>query len=155
MASGKRPIVTITWFDIEQWVNKLAGKISSMEPDTKPCAVVPIARGGLIPGALLAYRLGLVDMWPLMAASYKGQERGPISLHIPDRLVELQGDRYLVVDDICDTGTTLRAVRQQLPKAVYAALLSSTPDPDFWAQDSTPAHWYQFPWERGALKRPD
>jgi xanthine phosphoribosyltransferase len=144
----QKEILTLTAVGIETAVAQLAGQIRKAANDGEIQGIVPVAFGGLIPGAMLAYVLGVYDVWPVFAKSYQGQEQKGLSYYIPPRLKECEGEGYMILDDICDTGVTLRHFMAELPKAKSAALVTKTDDPHFWALRGEERFWYSFPWER-------
>jgi len=63
------------------------------------------------------------------------------------------GDGWLVVDDLSDTGSTFRILRQHLPKAHYACVYvkpDARPVVDTYVVEVSQDTWIDFPWERGA-----
>lgn len=73
-----------------------------------PDVVVGIARGGLVPATMLSHYLGK----PLMVINYSLRDnRVSQTSEIADLSAALnRGQNVLVVDDICDSGETLRKV---------------------------------------------
>ena len=62
-----------------------------------------------------------------------------------------QGQGWLVIDDLADTGATLRAVRALYPRARFAALYAKPqgrPQLDDYVTDVEQDRWLVFPWER-------
>jgi hypoxanthine phosphoribosyltransferase len=73
--------------------------------------ILGIARGGLIPTALLAQALSVRDILTAAVMFYEGEETLPEPVFLqfpPDPL--LFGERVLVVDDVWDSGRTAWAV---------------------------------------------
>jgi uncharacterized protein len=86
-------------------------------------AVVAIARGGLVPGALVAHHLGL----PLHALRSRYRDDAHVPQSSAPRLdaaaPDLRGLRVLLVDDVTVTGATLRAVAASLDAAAVTTLV--------------------------------
>ncbi|WP_117354126.1 phosphoribosyltransferase family protein [Acidilobus sp. 7A] len=155
---GNEKFQLITWSQVDEAVNKIAEGIgaSSFRPD----AIVCIMRGGLIPGRLLADRLGIDDIGTIEVKLYisPGQRmerpflRQPLTLPIKDRKV-------LLVDDVSDSGLTLQFAVQALslymPSDIRTAALYVKPwtklVPDYYAEQVN--KWIIFPWEVGEFKR--
>jgi xanthine phosphoribosyltransferase len=60
------------------------------------------------------------------------------------------GDGYLLIDDLVDTGKTARVVRQLLPKAYFATLYakpSGRPIVDTCVKEFKQNKWIHFPWD--------
>lgn len=121
-------------------------------------AILGIARGGLIPAALLAQELDTRDVLVAAVASYKGEERGEqlVFLEFPrDEVID--GRRLLVVDDIWDSGRTVEHTRRRVIEAGgepvivvlhYKPNQSHYPSlaPDYWIGETDA--WVVYPWER-------
>ena len=61
-----------------------------------------------------------------------------------------QGDGYLLIDDLVDTGKTAQAVRQLLPKAHFACLYAKPagrPIVDTFVKEFKQTKWIHFPWD--------
>jgi hypothetical protein len=89
-------------------VRRLAEALREEEFDL----ILGIARGGLIPTALLARALSVRDILTAAVMFYEGEETLPEPVFLPfppDPL--LFGKRVLVVDDVWDSGRTALAVR--------------------------------------------
>jgi len=74
-------------------------------------SVLAIGRGGLIPGVFLSHKLGL-PLAVIMAKGYKGME-----LQNEIIMTEVIGDLLfptLIIDDILDSGSTIKAVVSKL-----------------------------------------
>jgi len=81
-----------------------------------PEVVIGIARGGLVPAAVIAFRLGL----PLreVRASLYDDAKPAHKLHHAPQVENISGEflnqRVLLVDDVVKTGATLSAVKRIL-----------------------------------------
>lgn len=75
--------------------------------------ILGIARGGLIPAATIAYALDVKNVFMTSVEFYTGvDERLDFPVMLPPLLnaVDIAGARVLVVDDVADTGGTLKLV---------------------------------------------
>jgi xanthine phosphoribosyltransferase len=145
-------VVDVTYTRVAEYVEHLAQQIRGRGASEYPRGIVPVARGGLIPGAMLAYKLGIHDIWPVKVSTYRGQlqtDQSAWEIYIPERLETIKGEGYLILDDIVDSGVTMQLLHQRLPLAKRAALYSKTglTDVDFHAAVGTKEFWYNFPWE--------
>eukprot|EP01037_Dinobryon_pediforme_P015298 gene15298-15440_t len=89
--------------------------------------MVCITRGGLVPAAIVARELGIRMIETVCIASYhdyKNQSGLQVIKGIADAAAGInhQGGKVLVVDDLVDTGSTFRVVREMLPNAHYATV---------------------------------
>ena len=69
----------------------------------------------------------------------------------PEHALKNYGEGWLLIDDIVDTGATVRAVRKLLPKAFFATLYARSKTKglvDLYLHEAGPDVWIDFPWER-------
>ena len=117
--------------------------------------VVGLARGGLIPATIISYTLDT----PLLSygiSSYKGSKKTD-NFHINQalNLIDLPRNAHLlVVDDICDTGDTIKHITQKLALAniKYTTACICTKEKhkkwlDYYGLVVTDNKWIVFPWE--------
>jgi xanthine phosphoribosyltransferase len=116
-------------------------------------AVVCITRGGLVPAAIVARELGIRVIETVSIASYgEDRQQGELKVlkGITPELLEGQGEGVLIVDDLVDTGATMKVVRGLLPKAhvatVYAKPLGR-PLVDTFVTEVSQDTWIYFPWD--------
>jgi hypothetical protein len=79
----------------------------------EPTVLLAIARGGLPVGGAVSYAMGLKNCCVINVEYYTGvDERLEVPVILPPalHLVDLGDQRILVVDDVADTGETLRLV---------------------------------------------
>lgn len=118
-------------------------------PQRKFKGIVAIARGGLIPAGILARELEIRLVDTLCVASYdKMEQRDGVNIM---KGVDHDGEGWLLIDDLVDTGKTAKSVRALLPKAhfvtVYAKPEGKALVDQFHgevAQDT----WILFPWDQ-------
>ena len=119
-----------------------------------PDLVVAVARGGLTVGGALAYALGVKNCGAINVEFYTGVDKRldvPVLLPPSLNLLDVSGLHVLVVDDVADTGHTLRHVREVLAQhvaSVETAVLYHKPQsvivPDHaWKITD---RWINFPW---------
>jgi len=123
--------VFLSWDDIEEQVNKLAGQINRMEK--KPFYLYGVPRGGLIPATWLSHKTGI---------KYQQINSSQIS-----KVADLS--HVLIVDDICDSGETIQKLKEDFPKCITATLYhkeTAIDKPDIYGEIST-YDWLYFPWE--------
>ncbi len=114
--------------EIERAVVELGRRISDEYRD-KPLTVVGILTGSIMLVTDLMRRLDVPHKLGLVAASsYRGEATSPEALRIDlSALPDLTGRHVLVIDDIFDTGRTMRAmlnrVREASPLSVKSVVL--------------------------------
>ena len=113
--------IFLSWDDVNELVDILCDKIPTELPNID--SVCGLARGGLIPAVMVSHKLGL-----------------PYSSTI--------GPNTLVIDDICDSGETLKN-----GIGVYTAVLHHKPEtscftPNIFAREHNGSEWIIYPWEK-------
>ena len=131
---------------------ELASQIAGSGYD--PDIILAIARGGLLAAGALGYALAVKNLYTMNVEFYTGvEERLPVPMILPPvpDLVELRFARVLVVDDVADTGHTLKIVEEFFKgrvKEVRTAVLYEKPRSvvkcDYaWKKTDL---WINFPW---------
>ncbi|MCE4615040.1 MAG: phosphoribosyltransferase [Desulfurococcales archaeon] len=153
----KVPVKLVSWDEIVEWTYRLSRIIS--DNGWRPNVIVPVARGGYVPARLLADFLDVNNMLSVQSQHWteaaKAEERA--ILKYPFK-VDLNGENVLVVDDIVDTGETLKLARNYVsenwnPGEVKTASLqwiSSVAkfEPDYYYLEVKDWAWFQYPWTR-------
>jgi len=149
----------LTWGYISSLCEIICVKMSRIP--FKPIGIIAVSRGGLVPAAIIANKLGIRDVHVLAIQSYedivskiildkvpKAQPLYP--LFVPD--IPYKGHLFLVVDDICDSGATQAFIRETWPIAMRACLVVKTPPrlagtPHIAGAYRPQGQWIVFPWE--------
>ncbi len=142
----------ISWEESSQLSATLAKKIArSFQPDI----IVGIARGGWVPARNLCDLLDVNDLVSIRIEHW-GKKAIPSSRALIKYGLDadIKGKKILVVDDITDTGesvkTALAYLRQKEPKSLKCATLLHIKGcpfvPDFYAKDVKGWKWVIFPW---------
>ena len=148
----------ISWDDYHRSIENLAKQVheSTWTFDHILC----LARGGLRPGDVFS-RLFNVPLSILTVSSYReegGTQRG--ELYIADKITSTMNDlagRLLLIDDLADSGITLRVVKEwlltrhpeisEIRSAVIWYKESSTVRPDYFAHFVAGNPWIHQPFE--------
>ena len=116
--------------------------------------IVAITRGGLVPSALVARELEIRLIDTVCISSYGAAVGGGAEQHQAGlqvlKGVSGDGDGYLLIDDLVDTGKTAQLVRQMLPKAYFATLYAKPagrPFVDLCVKEFKQNKWIYFPWD--------
>ncbi|EPC04599.1 xanthine phosphoribosyltransferase [Litchfieldella anticariensis FP35 = DSM 16096] len=136
---------TVSWDQLHRDVRALCHKL--VERDFK--GIVAITRGGLIPAALIARELNVRLIDTVCIKSYDHMDQGGLDVM---KGVDHDGDGWLLVDDLVDTGKTARAVRDMLPKAHFVTVYAKPegrPLVDQCLTEVAQDCWIQFPWDMG------
>jgi xanthine phosphoribosyltransferase len=146
---------TVTWDQLHRDARALAWRLMDLGPFA---GVVAIARGGLIPAAIVARELDVRLVETVSIVTYAAgsggtlieeERRGP-PVVIKPPVAAGDGTGFLIVDDLVDTGATARVVRALLPRAHFAAVYAKPEGRD--AVDSfitevSQDTWILFPWD--------
>ena len=117
--------------------------------------IVAVTRGGLVPAALIARELEIRLIDTVCVSSYGaagggGAEQQQSGVQVLKRSVSGDGDGFLLIDDLVDTGKTAQVVRQLLPKAYFATLYAKPagrPFVDACVKEFKQKKWIYFPWD--------
>jgi xanthine phosphoribosyltransferase len=136
----------VSWEELHRTSKALAWRLLDMKPFK---GIVAVTRGGLVPAAIVARELDLRLIETACIASYDGQSQGRLSMIKPPSEAD-DGDGWLIVDDLVDTGETAKALRQHLPKAHFAtayAKPAGRPLVDTFVTEVSQDTWIFFPWD--------
>jgi len=138
----------VTWEELHRDTRALAWRLSAIGPFR---GVVGVARGGLVPAAIVARELELRLVETVCISSYDDRaQREPVVLKA---LEGCDGEDMLIVDDLVDTGITARIVRAMLPRAHFATVYAKPagrPMVDTTVTQVSQDTWIVFPWDDGA-----
>ena len=120
----------LSWEDIENDINIICNKIK----ERKFQYITGLPRGGLIPAVLISHKLDI---------TYK-------SLNLSKAIEE---DKYLLIDDIADSGETLIDKKYKgYIKATLHYKKHSLIKPDYYAREIPNDMWLVYPWENEKSK---
>ncbi|MFQ5762563.1 MAG: phosphoribosyltransferase [Candidatus Bathyarchaeia archaeon] len=154
MPTQKMKCRLVSWNDVHRLCSDLAEVIEKSA--FNPSCIVALARSGFVPGRLLSDRLGITDLISLKVEHWldmTGQhaEEAVIRYRTP---FDISGKRILVVDDIVDTGKSMKLsveyLQQFNPAALKTAVMqyitSSIFKPDFHVMTVKDWVWFIYPW---------
>lgn len=147
----------VTWEEIVDWTMHLADIIR--RDNYKPDLMIAVSRGGFVPARLLCDFLGVENL--LSVQSQHWTEAAKMAekaiLKFPFH-IDAGSFRVLVVDDIVDTGDTLKLAKDYIEKewgpleVKTAALQWISPvakfKPDYYYIEVKEWIWFQYPWTR-------
>lgn len=134
------------WADIEEMVADLTHQIKQSGQEFN--AILCLARGGLVPAALLAHALDIRNVYSVAVTSYynKSQFEPELKSDLPD----IPSDKLLIVDDLVDTGKTVDFIARNYKNAKVACLFAKPEGrdrADFVSETVSQDTWINFPWE--------
>ena len=135
----------VSWEQLHRDAKALAWRLLELGPFS---GVIAVTRGGLVPAAIIARELEirLVDTVCLSSYDWQSQGNGVNVL----KGVEGEGEGWLVIDDLVDTGRTAKVLRAMLPKAHFAAVYAKPegrPMVQTFITEVSQDTWILFPWD--------
>ena len=145
MASPYQKTFPITWEQVHRDAKNLAGLL--LEKKTFK-SIIAVARGGLVPAAIIARELNIRMIETVCIASFDWQTQ--LGTETIIKGLDGDGEDCLVIDDLSDTGRTAQVVREMLPKAHIATLYSKPTGKvfvDSFITEVSQDTWILFPWD--------
>ena len=123
--------VYVEWEDLERDIDKIVSQVKEVD------YVVGIPRGGLIIAVMISHRLGIKHM------TVDHLEK------LEEFNLDIDKKRILIVDDISDSGQTLKRYKKEgYTTATLDVRNSTVTIPDFYSNWIENADWIVYPWER-------
>ena len=108
----------VTWDMLQIHARKLASRLM---PSEQWKGIIAVSRGGLVPGALLARELGIRHVDTVCISSYDHDNQRELKVL---KRAEGDGEGFIVIDDLVDTGGTAVAIREMYPKAHFVTIFA-------------------------------
>jgi hypothetical protein len=143
----------ITWSEVERLCQRLAGLIR--ESGYHPDLVIAIGRGGYVPARLLCDWLHIMGLTSIKIEHYlSGANRQEEAVIRYPLKADIRGLRVLVVDDVNDTGDTLKVATRHLqtfePGEIRTAVMHHKAvtlfTVDYYARKIIKWRWLIYPW---------
>jgi uncharacterized protein len=147
--SGPRGVLEVDWPFFGELCRALAMHVAR---EYQPEIVLGIAKAGVIPGVVVASILQ--SEFSSMAVTRREAGAPPVLVAGPPPTI--RGRRVLVVDETCDTGSTMKLalneIRALRPAEVRTAVSFKTGDytPDFYAFETE--NFIILPWDREIIQ---
>ena len=144
----------VSWSDIEKWCSAIRTQVVE---NFSPEVIIGLSRGGLVPSRILSDSLWIKDLLSIKTEHWgiTATKSGQAVLNDPGKL-NLRGRKVLIVDDITDTGQSMKLaydfVKGQEPADIKTATMlhitRSEFVPDFYGElvDQNQWTWFIFPW---------
>lgn len=142
----------LTWMDVQRLSEKLADMI--VESGFRPDVIVAVSRGGFDPARILSDELNIRSLASLQVIYYAGVNERNDKPQVKYPLnADIAGLNVLVVDDVADSGNSLKVVKEYVdslgPREVRISTLHHKPwssfEPDYYAESVD--KWIIYPWE--------
>ena len=145
MSDQYKKTYPISWEQLHRDAKALAWRLLSMEYFK---GIIAITRGGMVPAAIIARELDIHLVETICISSYDWQDKKGEA----EVLKSVQGDGqgWLLVDDLVDTGRTAKLVKQLVPKAHFATVYAKPagrPLVDTFITEVSQDTWILFPWD--------
>ncbi|NBR41270.1 MAG: xanthine phosphoribosyltransferase, partial [Alphaproteobacteria bacterium] len=135
-----------SWEELHRTSKALAWRLLDMKPFK---GIIAVTRGGLVPAAVVARELDIRLIETACISSYDQQSQGKLTVLKKPAEAD-DGEGWLIVDDLVDTGETAKALRQMMPKAHFAtayAKPAGRPLVDTFVTEVSQDTWIFFPWD--------
>jgi hypoxanthine phosphoribosyltransferase len=147
--SGPRGVLEVDWPFFGEICRALALRVAR---DYQPEIVLGVAKAGVIPGVVVAS----IMQCEFTSMTVTRREDGAAPVLVSGPPATIRGRRILVVDETCDTGSTMRLalseVRALKPAEVRSAVSFKTGEyaPDFHAFETE--SFIILPWDREIIQ---
>jgi xanthine phosphoribosyltransferase len=143
--------IIVSWVELHRdarYLSELLHALGSWK------GIIAITRGGLVPAALVARELDIRLVDTICVTSYAAGTSGQAEQVQAEvtilKKVAGDGEGFLLIDDLVDSGRTAQVVRQLLPKAHFATLYAKPagrPIVDTCVKEFKQNKWIYFPWD--------
>jgi len=123
-----------------KWVDDQIEELAERLKDKKLRYISGIPRGGLIPAIMLSHKLGVTYI-PFDEAKKYGRHD-----------LRVKNEDILLVDDICDSGVTMKDYAPRFITATLCLRYISETIPEYYGEKIKDDRWLVFPWERNDSK---
>ncbi|MDE1901861.1 MAG: xanthine phosphoribosyltransferase [Alphaproteobacteria bacterium] len=141
----------VSWEELHRNAKALAWKLHDMGPWK---GLIAVTRGGLVPAAVVARELEIRIIETVSVVGYHFDDSKPTQQETANVVKHPanvgDGDGWLVVDDLVDTGRTADVLRRMLPRAHFAAVYAKPqgkPLIDTFVTEVSQDTWIYFPWD--------
>ena len=138
----------ISWEELHRNTKELAWKLN--EKNTKWKGIIAIARGGMVPACIIARELEVLNIETFCITSYDVKEQSQTKILKKPETVKNNGQGWLIIDDLVDTGRTFELSRELYPEAHYACIYvkpQGAKQTDTYITEFSQDTWVHFPWD--------
>ncbi len=148
MATDFKRNFPVSWDEFHRDSKALAWRLMERGPFK---GIIAITRGGLVPAGIVARELDIRMIDTVCVASYYGDDQKQQGRIEMIKSVDCgDGAGWLVIDDLVDTGETIKQLRQLVPRAHFAAVYAKPkgrPMVDSFITEVSQDTWIYFPWD--------
>ena len=143
--SNYKKTYPISWEQLHRDSKALAWRLLNLDYFK---GIVAITRGGMVPAAIIARELDIHLVDTICITSYDWKDKkGEAELL---KGFSGDGEGWLLIDDLVDTGRTAKTVRELVPKAHFATIYAKPagrPLVDTYITEVSQDTWILFPWD--------
>ncbi|MDB3891899.1 xanthine phosphoribosyltransferase [Alphaproteobacteria bacterium] len=146
MSDSQAKAFPVSWEELHRTSKALAWRLLELGPFE---GLVAVTRGGLVPAAIVARELEIRLIDTACISSYHNRDQGHLDVLKPAEMAG-DGEGWLIVDDLVDTGETAKALRAMMPKAHFATVYAKPagrPLVDTFVTEVSQDTWIFFPWD--------
>lgn len=141
----------VSWEELHRNGKALAWRLLEKGPWK---GLIAITRGGLVPAAIVARELDIRVIETVSVVGYDYDDGDP-NISEEAKVIKSaanvgDGEGWLVVDDLVDTGRTLAVLRKLFPKAHFATIYAKPlgrPMVETFITEVSQDTWIYFPWD--------
>lgn len=141
----------VSWDEMHRNAKALAWRLLDKGPDAgKWRGVLAITRGGLVPACIMARELEVLVIETFCISTYDVKDMGKSKILKMPQNIDREGEGWIVIDDLVDTGGTFKIIREHFPKAHYACIYAKPkgrPTVDTFITEVSQDTWIHFPWD--------
>ncbi len=137
----------VSWEQLHRDCRALSWKLLDKQKDWS--RIITVARGGLVPAAIIARELNIHLVDTICISSYTIKEQGATNILKRPDLVGVN-ETWLIIDDLVDTGKTAKIVRDMFLGAHFATVYAKPegrPLVDTFITEVSQDTWVLFPWD--------
>lgn len=134
----------ITWDNMQMYTRQLAEKLL---PADQWKGIIAVSRGGLVPSAILARELNIRHVDTVCISSYDHDHQREMKVL---KKADGDGEGFIVVDDLVDTGGTAELIREMYPRAKFVTVCAKPAGKhlvDDYVVDIAQDTWIEQPWD--------
>lgn len=138
----------VNWLEVHRDAKALVRKLLGVGTWK---GIVAVTRGGLVPASIIAREMEIRYVDTICIVTYDEQQMGDVNIiKTPTEAVADKGDGWLMIDDLVDTGATMKAAKELLPMC-HVATVYAKPEGlsyvDTFVHEVPQNHWVFFPWD--------
>jgi xanthine phosphoribosyltransferase len=141
----------VSWEELHRNAKALAWRLLDKGPWK---GLIAVTRGGMVPAAIVARELDIRVIETVSVVGYEADDTNPAAT-AEVRIVKnaanvADGEGWLVIVDLVDTGRTADLLRKMMPKAHFATVYAKPlgkPLVDTYVTEVSQDTWIYFPWD--------